>query len=520
MTWRHYIALFSVGLIVSAIVAYFERAPGYLDADYYYAGALQIFDGKGFTEPYLWNYLDDPSGLPHPSHTYWMPLASIVSALGMFVTQQRTYSAGRLAFLLISAWIPLVTAAVAESISRQPRIAMVAGLLSIFSLFYTPFMPALDNYAIFMVLGGIYFLVLLRPKPWFWLGIISGLLTLARSDGLLWLGLTGLSVFLNHKRKPDESLPSFLSTSMILPAGIFTLLGYFLVMGGWHVRNLILFGTPFAPGGGHLLWMQNYFETYIYPVSELSRESFLRAGWKVAIENRAIAFVSNIFVAGLAQGEIFFSPLIVIGLINLRRDLRARLAVIGWLTLFTVMTFIFPLASPRGSFFHAGSAFQPFWWVMVPMGLDVVIDKVRKRGRLTENANAILSSGMVILAIILTAHLVFVRLIANNWPKHDGNYAAVEEMLVDNGCEPDDIVIVWNPPGYYIASNRSAIVIPYGDESKLLAVARKYDAHYLVLENHAVYDAIRTLYDFPQQNPAFQYLGETYGARLYRIEFK
>jgi len=509
-----------VGLIVPAIVASYQHLPGYMDADYYFAGGLQLFDGKGFTEPYLWNYLDDPAGLPHPSHTYWMPLASIVSALGMWITGQRTYYAGRLAFILLSACVPLLTAALAYNITRQSRLALVSGFLSIFSLFYAPFMPAPDNYVIFMILGALYFLISVRPRPWLWLGIISGLLTLARSDGLLWLALTGLFIFMKQERKSDDTNSSYFFSS-IIPAGLMVLGGYLLIMGGWHIRNLTLFGSPMAPGGGRLIWMQDYFETFIYPASKLSQASFLQAGWDVALKNRIQAFGSNIFISALiSQGGIFYAPFIVIGLIHLRRDLRTRLAIIGWLILFAVMTVVFPFAGSRGSFFHAGAAFQPYWWVAAPIGLDVIVEKARARGRLDKNAYLAFSSIMVLLAIILTTYLVYIRVVVNKWSKDDGNYASVEKMLIENGGRLGEIVIVRNPPGYYIASERPAIVLPYGDESDLLAVAKRYHALYLVLEYQGVYDDIKAIYDSPQQNPMFDYLGEVNGARLYRIGVK
>src|SRR5512133_1667642 len=154
MNWRHYTLLFIVGLIVPFAVSRFQSLPGYMDADYYFAGGIQLAEGHGFTEPYIWNYLDDPAGLPHPSHTYWMPLASIMSASGMWISGRTTYAAGQLAFILLSAFVPLLTAALAFQISRQTRLALVSGFLSIFSLYYAPFMPVPDNYALFMLLGG------------------------------------------------------------------------------------------------------------------------------------------------------------------------------------------------------------------------------------------------------------------------------------------------------------------------------------------------------------------------------
>ena len=48
------------GLAMAIGIASLQSLPGYLDSDYYFAGGLQLVEGKGFTEPYLWNYLDDP----------------------------------------------------------------------------------------------------------------------------------------------------------------------------------------------------------------------------------------------------------------------------------------------------------------------------------------------------------------------------------------------------------------------------------------------------------------------------
>ncbi len=211
MNWRHYLILFIVGLLVPFGISRFQSMPGYMDADYYFVGGIQLAEGKGFTEPYLWNYLDDPAGLPHPSHTYWMPLASIVSAIGMWITGQSTYAAGSAAFILLSALVPLVTAALAYSVSRQTRLAMVSGLLSIFSLYYAPFMPVPDNYVLYMLFGGVFLLLVPRREKWIpvALGALAGLLTLARSDGLLWLGLAGLTVMWKSASKADGSRKTF-----------------------------------------------------------------------------------------------------------------------------------------------------------------------------------------------------------------------------------------------------------------------------------------------------------------------
>ena len=521
MNWRHYGILFVIGLIVPFAISRFQSLPGYMDADYYFAGGIQLAKGQGFTEPYLWNYLDDPKGLPHPSHTYWMPLASIVSALGMWLTGQFTYAAGRLPFILLSACVPLITAALAFDVSRQARLAVVSGLLSIFSLYYAPFMPVPDNYALFMLLGGVFLLLAPRRETWIpvALGAFAGLMTLARSDGLLWLGLAGLTVFWSSSHKEDGKPNTFRERlTRIIPAGFLILLGYLLTMGFWHARNWNLFDSPLTPGGGRLLWLQNYNQTFIYPPESLTRESFLQAGWEQAIQNRVRAFSANFGNAFGAQGGIFLFPLILIGLWQLRRDIRTKIAITRWLILFGVVAIVFPFAGSRGSFFHAGAAFQPYWWVAAPIGLDAVISWLRSRGQFTDkNARVFLHGILVLLAVFMTAYLVNLGVLSG-WAKDGPIYPSVHELMLEHGIGPGDVVIVRNPPGYFIASERPAISLPFGDESTILAVAETFGARYLLLEKGGTFESIHDLYEDPQSHSSFVFLGEVNEAKLYRIE--
>jgi hypothetical protein len=522
MRWRHFLFLFVIGLVVPIAVSLFQSLPGYMDADYYFAGGIHLAEGRGFTEPYLWNYLDDPATLPHPSHTYWMPLASIISALGMWLLGQSTYAAGRLPFIFLSACVPLLTANLAFRVSGKTHLAVVSGLLSIFSLYYAPFMPVPDNYAPFMLLGGMF--LQLAPRRDLWtpaiLGALAGLMTLARSDGLLWLGLAGLTILWNS-RPDDEGSPLSLSGWLrrVIPAGLLALAGYLVTMGWWHVRSLDLFGSLLTPGGGRLLWLQSYNQTFIYPPHALTADAFLQAGWDVAIQHRVRAFAANLSNAFGAQGGIFLFPFILIGLWQLRRELRTKLALTGWLTLFAVMTVVFPFAGSRGSFFHAGAAFQPYWWVAAPIGLEAVVGWARSRGRFTdENAPIFFQGMLVLLAVFMTGYLVNLRVISGGWAKDDAIYPSVEEKLQENGFDPGDVVIVRNPPGYFIASQGPAIALPFGDEDTILAVAEKFDARYLVLEKGGTFESIQDLYDLPRSHPAFVYIGEINEAKLYRIE--
>ena len=244
MTRRELFLLFLLGLTVPLAIAQFQSLPGYMDADYYFGGGIQLAKGNGFTEPYLWNYLSDPLDLPQPSHAYWMPLASIVSALGMWLTGQTTFASARLGFILLAALVPPLTSLLAFRLTSNRTLSLLSGLLACFPIYYAPFLPVTDNYAIYMVLGASFFLLLSSPRfpntnyqspitdyrlpiTFFLLGSISALMTLARSDGLLWLGIS----FLVAVWWAGKKLPNYQTTKLHLSSFIFS--AFCLLPSGW-----------------------------------------------------------------------------------------------------------------------------------------------------------------------------------------------------------------------------------------------------------------------------------------------
>jgi len=510
MTWRTYLTLALLGFALSLAIAQFQHFPGYLDSDYYFSGGVQLAQGKGFTEPYLWNYLDDPQGLPHPSHTYWMPLSSIIAAAGMWLTHQTTYSAGRLGFLLLSALVPVVVAALAYDFTKRRELAVISGLLAVFSIYYAPFMSVTDNYGPYLFLGALYFLTLSSRKKvsYFILGLLAGLLTLARSDGLLWLGITFLAIFF---RFLSDRKPGAASINLLL-----ALCGFVVIAGPWFWRTYSIYGTLLAPGGHYLLWLKNYDETFSYPASQITMQAWLAQGWPKIINTRLIALQLNLLNAFAAQGGIFLLPFILIGLWQNRKDERVRLAVIAWLGLLFVMTVIFPSAGARGGFFHSGSAIQPMWWVLAPLGLESIVAAARKHNMFTPDAFKVFRAALVGIAIIMTGLIFYLR-VFSGWGEGEQNYPKVEAFLQQNGIRPGDVVIVRNPPGYYLMTGRSAVVVPDGNEATMMAVAERYHARYLIIEAAGAAGPIETVYN-NKQSRHLRFLGELDDTRIFEVQ--
>jgi hypothetical protein len=250
-------------------------------------------------------------------------------------------------------------------------------------------------------------------------------------------------------------------------------------------------------------------------------QSFFALGWDHIIKDRMWALSNNLQSGFAAHGGIVLFPFIVAGIIYYWKDERVKLVSFAWLILFFVMTFVFPFAGARGAFFHAGAALQPMWWSLAPLGLESILVSLRKRGIGNDNNRAVFRSALIMVAMILTVYVVYLRLFTLGWGEgEDANYPVIEQFLVNNGIKSDDIVIVRNAPGYYLETGRSAISIPYGGEDAILKAADQFKADYLVLEPQAVLNPIKDLFQNPENSSKFIYLGELDGAHIYRLELK
>jgi hypothetical protein len=530
MKFINYLFLFFLGLGITSSVAIFQDSPGYMDADYYYAGGVRLAQGFGFSEPFLWNFLDDPQGLPHPSHTYWMPLPSILVMLGMALSGAENFSGGKLLYLIIAGFIPVITSALAFSLTGKKRHALLAGILAAIPGFYLSYVGTTDAFGLYMVLGGLFlFLVghqkrLGRELQALFLGLIAGLMHLTRADGALWLILALISVILIAYQSNSLSWPDRLAKylgAFGLPV-ILCLIGYLLVLAPWMIRNLREFGVLMASSGIKSLWLTDYNQLYAYPSSILTFDRWLESGFGVILQARLVALWQNLQTTVVVQGEIFLTPLVLMGLWHYRRELRVQIGGLGWLITFVVMTFVFPFVGWRGGFFHSGSAFQPLFWSVAPVGLELFIGwGVRKRGWVQKQATVVFSAGVIFFSFLLATFAVRSRVIGpdiNNpsWGESNRRYSQLEEGLRRAGADANEIVLVNNAPGYFVATGRSAISIPDGDLNTSLLVAERYGATIFIIENNHP-PGLDRIYQLPADYAGIDYLTTIDEAHIFRI---
>ena len=113
---------------------------------------------------------------------------------------------------------------------------------------------------------------------------------------------------------------------------------------------------------------------------------------------------------------------------------------------------------------------MPLIWTLAPAGLEGVSDWTVKRFNWEVKKISPFLHGLVIVVVfLLSISQVFVKTLGSDfpiqpaWSQEARHYQSLEARLQEIGAYPGDIVMVNNPPGYSLASERPAIVIPDGD---------------------------------------------------------
>lgn len=478
--WR-WLLLIGLSLAVPILASIWVQVPGYMDADYYFATGRELAAGRGFNQPFLWNYLDEPEGLPHPSHSYWMPLASLVAAGAMRV-MGISFRIAQIPFVLLSAMLPLLAACYALHLGLDQRGVWLAALLACAPGFYLPYFVTTETFSLFAVVGGLalWRMAAAADRPstpnWLLAGSLAGLAHLIRADGFVLLVPAMLAVWYAGRKR--------------LAGTAFMLFGYLLVMTPWWWRNVSTFGSPFPPGAGHALWLANYDDLFAYPASVISPQNWMNTGLGSLLSTRLQALGTNLQSALAVNGLIFLAPLMIIGMIRGWKRLLVRLSVVYFGLLLVLMSFVLPQVGSRGGFFHSSAALMPAFWALAADGLDWAVSWFgRKRKWDLDQAQRFFRISAVLFAILITVAVYWGRVIGEDvsqpsWGSSDAIYREVGQHLRD--LDPEEgVVAVNNPPGFHVATDFPALAIPSSPPDILRQVVNRYEAKWVVLEeNH------------------------------------
>ena len=474
MARRDYLLLGFISVLVFAVLGALIATPGYLDADTYYYGGTRLVRGFGFTEEILWNYLDNPGPLPHPSHGYWAPLASMLAAAGMGLAGQVGFRQAQIGFVILGSLIGPAIAALAAALGMQRRQVWLAGGLGVLCGFFAAYVTTIDNYGVLMVCGAVILAMLAQRESmqagWLVLGLALALaiMSLARTDSLLWVGLVFVGLLLPATQGDHQAQP--LARRMWLAGSV--LLLWLLLVSPWYWRNLQTFGSPFG-AGGKALFLTSYEDIFAWPAARVTAGAWLEQGWgAIATASLGAAFTSlqNWLLAQVGIGNLVF---VLLGLPRGSKQPVVRLALFGWFILWGALAVFFPYTSNRGSFFHASAAFWPLIPILVVWGVDRLQSKIPR---------SFVESFLILSALGITSYAAYTAIFTRDWNGDVVVYQQAEEALQQAGIDPGEVVLAANPALYANTNERPALIIPAEPPESIANLATWYHARFVIFD--------------------------------------
>jgi 4-amino-4-deoxy-L-arabinose transferase-like glycosyltransferase len=480
-----------------------------MDASYYVDGALSLYEGRGFNDPFIWNYLDDPEDIPHPSHLYWMPLSSILAYLS-FLLFGPTYRAAQVPFGLLSALLPVLSYLVAYDISQNRRHAICAGLLTVFSAFYAAYWVTPDNFTPFAIAGALCLWALGRgmrsgKAMWFVVaGVGAGFAHLARADGVLLVVvalLLGVVKVVRGRPTMDDGRPA---TGDRRPAAwdrrlaycyLLFVVCYVLVMSPWFVRNWIAIGRPLATAGTRTIWLTDYDDLFSY-AKPLNARSYLAWGVGNILRSKIDGLWKNLGQLLFSGWMIFLAPFGLIGMWRLRRRVEFLSVWLYGIALYLAMSLVFTFAGWRGGMFHSMAALLPSLYAAAMEGLDGFIDWMARRRRTwhARQAQQVFGVAFVLFAAVLSL-VLYLKGLGKFTGTHP--YSSVAAWL-DEHAPVAARVMVNDPATFYYYGQRPCLSIPNADRDTVLQVMDRYGVSYLLLDESN--PSLRGLYKAPRDD--------------------
>jgi hypothetical protein len=457
------------------------------DISFYYAVAQNLAEGRGFVIDYIWNFWNHPTGVPTPSNVWWMPLTSVIAAVGMWFGQPDYVSAQR-AMIVATSVLPLVMYLLGRDAFRSRAVGLVGALFATtFHLFLDqPSAPL--SHGPYVVLAPLTLWLIVRstddPRWLKWAGASIALTQLARSDGIVLFAALLAAHLVHWRRPPWRAL-------LAVP------LAYALVMAPWWAHNLSVHGALMPGGAFHAVFLSDYEAWYSLPES-VTPQTWLADGWDPVLEAKWRMSGINLqaaatgLVAGAAdrKGSWEHGPLVaVLGLswLGLLLTLRRR-HVAFWTTWLLEWVFYSLVFTAVGweSFRTGMYSVYPMLVLCAAAGLLLTARGVARvlapAARRAHVASVLVG---VAAAWIVAGHLGFAQdsMVRKVGGIKDLNraYTVMRNRMFEPLGLTDELIMARDVHQLWAIARIKGLMIPYEPEPVIREVARRYGARYILI---------------------------------------
>ena len=518
-------------LLVKLQVNAIRTAVNHGDSSFYYVVAKNLATGRGFVLDYIWNFWNDPQGLPAPSNDWWMPLTSIIGAIGMRLGSV-DYVSAQTAMIVATSILPLIVYLLGRELFGSALIGLVGAALSVGFHLFLDQPSALLSQGPYVVLASLSLWLAVRtmraPSSLPWAGAAIALTQLARSDGIVLFGPLAVAVLLARPRPGPGQLGG-------------ALLGYALVMAPWWLHNLSAYGALMPTGAFRAVWLLNYEQWYSLP-STVTAEHWLAQGWpaiwaaKWSMAGTNLrAFLEGLVVGAPMREKAYAYPALTATLVlaapGALSTFRRRflpfwtLALAEWVFYSLVFTAVGIESFRIGMYSLYPTLLLCAAATIVWLGRWVgrLLGRRLPTGRAARAVPAALGAllvGWILVGQVRFAHLSMEQKVAGINDLNDV-YRTMRTRMFDYLGLSDEIIMARDVHQLNAIAGMKGLMIPFESEPVIRQVAQRYGCHYLMLFGDPEAQSLRpSLHDI-ETNPHFERISEAkmkgIHCSLYRI---
>ncbi len=339
------------------------------------------------------------------------------------------------------------------------------------------------------------------PRSFVLAGLLAGLATLSRNDGVLVLGVIVLTFLYDRWRRWRElRRPAGWTERPIrraIPwAALAGSVGLFLLaVGPWYARQLSTFGSlsP-STASGKVLFIRNIGEwNSITTPANLSW--LLGQGIGPLIESRIGGLIAAGMIFSVLVGVLVLIPPMLVGAWHRRRSPDFGPYFAYAILLFAFSALVSAVHVPGGTFIHSAVALAPQGYILALEGIVVAIGWIAARRSAWRPATASrVFSSVAIGFTILAAGFGAVSVHAT-WSDKRERMDDVATALDQAGAPMTDRVMSIDAAGYRYAAGRPGVVLVNDPLDTIHQVAQAYGIQWLVLERDDGVSAVGPILD-------------------------